>query len=133
MPFSDAKLFQFNRQIQHDNGLFNEGGKYDAANAWVCEQVGRKLAQAYPGHPWGVIAEVEHGIVKFCLAGFSQWTMTIRIDTLKSDPGLKSVVKYAGELLERLKLPRKGFDLGLHREAMAKYPHHFNRNARAPE
>ena len=130
---SDKKLFSLDSPITHDNGLFNGDGQHDAMNAWVCKQIGEKLAQVYPGHPWGVCSEVEHGIAKIMLGGFTQWTVTIKLSTLKSDPALTSVVKYAGELLERLKLPRGEFNLALHREAMARLPYHFNRNATAPE
>lgn len=130
---SDKKIFTLDEAVQHERGLFNLEGQHDAINAWVCKQIGEKLARTYPGHPWGVMSEVEHGIAKIMLQGFSQWVITIRLATLKSDPGLTSVMRYAGELLERLKLPRSGFDLARHREAMQRYPHHFYRNAPAPE
>lgn len=129
------KPFSFQGGVVHDpeHSSINEGGRYDAMNEWVCKEIGQKLMFVYPGHPWSVIAQVESGIAKIFLEGFSQWVVVIKISTLKSDPGLKSVVKYAGELLERLKLPRAGFDMGAFREALHRHPHHFNRNARAPE
>lgn len=129
---SDKKLFTLT-DVAHERGLFNRDGQFDAMNDWVCKQIGEKLAQVYPGHPWGVMAEVEHGIAKIALGGFTQWPIVIKLSTIKSDPSLTSVVKYAGELLERLKMPRGAFDLGLHREAMARLPYQFNRNAKAPE
>lgn len=116
-----------------ERGLFDPYGDFDAANDALCKLVGRKLADTYPGHPWGVIAEIEHGIVKIALQGFTQWPVLIKVSTLKGDPSLRAVVKYAGELLERLQLPRKGFNLADWKAANTRLPWHFNRNARAPE
>lgn len=126
LTLSDAPLIQ-------ERGLFNAHGQADAANEALCKLIGRKLSEVYPGHPWGVMAEVEHGIVKIALQGFTQWPVVIKISTLKGDPSLKSVVKYAGELLERLKMPRKGFSMADWQIASRAMPHHFFRNAKAPE
>lgn len=131
--FADHRLFTLNRPVINERGLFNPHGEFDGRNEELCRRVGEKLAQAYPGHPWGVMAEVEHGIVKIALQGFTQWPVAIRISTLKSDPAMRSVVKYAGELLERLQLPRGGFSLADWKAANIKRPWHFNRNAKAPE
>lgn len=120
-------------QIISERGLFNPHGDLDAANAEMVRRVGRKLSEEYPGHPWGVISEIEHGIVKICLMGFPQWPSVIHVSTLKNDPGLRSVVRYGGELLERLRMPRKGFSLADWRAANAAMPSHFFRNAKAPE
>ena len=134
MSFADSRLFGFEgRKIESEHGLFNPYGDFDAANADMCRRIGRKLAQVYPGHPWGVMSEIEHGIVKVCLQGFPQWPMVIHVETLKSDPGFKSIVKWCGELLERLNMPRKGFSLADWRAANAIRPWAFNRNAKAPE
>ena len=129
----DSRLFQFRKPVQHERGLFNADGSLDQANESLAKMIGRKLAETYPGHPWGVMAEIEHGVVKIALQGFTQWPVVIKVSTLKSDPGLRSVVKHAGELLERLKLPRKGFSLADWRAANSRHFWHFNRNARAPE
>ena len=59
--------------------------------------------------------------------------MTIRINSLKGDPSLKLVVKYAGELLERLQLSRESFSMADWQTALRRLPHHFFRNAKAPE
>ena len=133
MSFADSQLFKFEGQkIMSERGLFDPRGDLDAANAEMCRRVGRKLAEAYPGHPFGVVSEIEHGIVKICLQGFTQWPMVIHVSTLKNDPGLRRVVKYGGEILERLGLPRKGFSSADWRAANALRPWHFNRNKRAP-
>lgn len=134
MGFADSRLFGFEgRKIETERGLFNPHGDFDAANAEMCRRIGRKLMETYPGHPWGVSSEIEHGIVKVMLQGFPQWPMVIHVETLKSDPGLRSVVKWAGEILERLGMPRKGFSSADWRRANTIKPWHFNRNSKAPE
>jgi hypothetical protein len=133
----DHRLFGFDRngpvQIQTENGLMDPHGDFAAVNADLCRKIGRKLSDAYPGHPWGVMAEAEHGIVKIALQGFIQWPVTIKLSTLASDPGLRSVVRYAGEILERLRLPRTGFSMADWRAANSARPWVFNRNKRPPE
>ena len=134
MSSADHRLFvPDHRNLIVEHGLFNQQGSFDAANKRLCHAVGLKLTQTYPGHPFGVVAEVEHGIVKICLQGFTQWPYVLKIDTLKSDPALKSVVKAGGELLERLRMPRTGFSMADWQIANRRLPHHFNRNKRAPE
>ena len=134
MSYADRRLFKFEGQkIQTEHGLFNDQGELDDANDAMCRLIAHKLNTVYEGHPWNVCSEIEHGIIKFNLQGFQQWPMVVHINTIKGDPSLRSIVKYGGELLERLGMPRKGFDLGDWRRAMALKPWHFNRNARAPE
>lgn len=130
---ADSRLFSFADAPVHEHGLFNARGDYDAANDAMCRLVGNKLAQTYPGHPFGVISEIEHGIVKVALQGFIQWPYIIKVNTLKGDPSLRSVVRAGGELLERLKMPRKGFSMADWQTANAVRPWVFNRNKRAPE
>lgn len=134
MSYADRQIFQFDAMREtHEHGLFNERGDFDGANKALADAVDRKLSETYPGHPWGVLPEVEHGIVKIALQGFPQWPMVIHVNTLKNDPGMHSVMRYAGELLERLNMPRKGFSLADWRAANALRPHAFFRNAKAPE
>lgn len=138
MSRADQRLFGFEQAgetapVSFQHGLMDPHGDKAAANAHLCRIIGRKLSEAYPGHPWGVSAESEHGIVKIALQGFTQWPVIIKISTLKSDPGLRSVVRYAGEILERLRLPRGGFSMADWRAATQVRPWVFNRNSAPPE
>lgn len=134
MSSRDRRLFSLAEAPMIDErGLFNIEGQHDAANKALCKLIGEKLATTYPGFPWGVMSEIEHGIVKIALQGFTQWPITIRISTLKGDPSLKTVVKFAGELLERLQLSRETFSMADFQTALRRLPYQFNRNARAPE
>lgn len=127
------QLFSFSQPVLHERGLFNPDGEIDAANEALAREIGRKLGQVYPGHPWGVMAEIEHGIVKVAIQGFTQWPYVIHVATLKADPTMRSVVRAGGELLERFKMPRKGFSLADWRAANARTPYHFHRTKKAPE
>ena len=134
MSNADSRLFTAHKApLLHERGLFNLEGQFDAANEAMCKLIGEKLAAVYPGHPWGVMSEIEHGIVKIALQGFTQWPVVIKVSTLKGDPSLRAVVKYAGELLERLNMPRKGFNLADWKTANTLRPWHFHRNSKAPE
>lgn len=124
---------QFSGPILTEHGTFNSTGELDAANDAMCDLIARKLIATYDKRPWGVVSEIEHGIVKIYLQGFTQWPVTIRVATLKGDPSLKAVTKYAGEMLERFGLSREKYSFDAHREAMHRMPHHFFRNAPIPE
>lgn len=131
---SDSRIFSLaDAELSVERGLFNPHGYYDAANEAMCRLLGEKLASVYPGYPWGVVSEIEHGIVKIAIAGFTQWPITIRVNSLKGDPSLKLLVKLAGELLERLQLSREKFSMADFMSATRRLPSHFYRNAKAPE
>lgn len=77
--------------------------------------IARRMAEVlhthYPGHLWGVSADVETGIAKvFNMRLSGQWGFIIKLSTLLHDPDLKSVVRAGGELLERYRLRRGRFD-----------------------
>lgn len=131
---SDARIFSLAKgDLITDRGLFNPHGYFDEANAAMCKLLGEKLAATYPGYPWGVISEIEHGIVKVAIQGFVQWPIIIRVNSLKGDPALTLLVMLAGELLERLQLSREKFSMADFMAATQRLPHHFLRNAKAPE
>lgn len=131
---ADHRIFRFGDEVTHEEQTFHDmQGLKKAANERLAKKVGHKLSQTYPGHPWGVSAEIEHGIVRVCLQGFAQWPYVIHIATLKSDPGMRCVVEAGGHILERLRMPRKGFSLADYLTANQAMPSHFFRNQKAPE
>lgn len=131
MSKADQKLFQL-AAGSNTHGFHNEEGYFDAANSELCKAVGEKLAHHYPGHPWGVASEIEHGIVKIAIQGFTQWQYVLKISRLKGDPAMKAVMRAGGEMLERLKMPRNGFSMDAWRAASKAMPQHFYRNAKPP-
>ncbi len=74
-----------------------------------------KLTEHYPGHPWWVTADHEHGYATIRLPYYDKlrvnkdaaWAYILHIHNLNSDPTLRRVVKAGGEMLERYGLPRE--------------------------
>ncbi len=126
-------MYEFvSREAEHESNVLDPMLNLGAANDALCNLVGEHLAKVYPGHPWGVISQIESGIVKICLQGFQQWPVVIHVESLKGDASMAKVTRYAGELLERLRMPRKGFDLASWQEANKRHNWLFNRNKKAP-
>ena len=127
----DAKVFGPMRE-EHTRGVFNEDGQFDAANQTLVRRIGSFLTKKYPGHPWAVSSEIEHGHVKIAIQGFQQWPYVIRLTDLSADPRMDCVMRGAGELLERLKMPRSTFNLADWKSATTRMPLHFMRNRNDP-
>ncbi len=124
--------FAFAGRPEYESHVLDEHGDLKAANDSLCQDVGRALAKFYPGHPWYVLAEIESGIVRVAIQGFLQWPYIIHVKTLKSDPHMKIVREAGGHLLERLRMPRKGFSIADWQMANQRHNHLFNRNKAAP-
>ena len=129
----DARLFKFCQPVENAIGYHNPHGDFDGANESMCKIVGEKLAAVYPGRPWAVFSEIEHGIVKVAVQGFLQWPYVIHVSTMKCDPAMRAVVKAGGELLERLGMGRARFQIADWQKANMLRPYTFNRNTSAPE
>lgn len=132
MSTADARLYNGRNETHQRTGR-NPNGEYDLANSALMHHVMGVLEKNFPGNPWSVEAEVEQGVCKIGLQGFDQWKHVIHIKSLKGDPKLTPVVTAAGELLERLNMPRGGFTLGDWRSALNKHPSYFNRHSKPPE
>lgn len=71
------------------------------------------LERHYPAHPWMVQVSHAQGVAMLALPILMKRNQkfVMHIGDLKSDPGLRTVVRAAGEILERLEMPRHGFAL----------------------
>jgi len=79
----------------------------DLANQTIAKEVAECLDKHYPGHAWGVRANVETGIVQvYNLRLSGQWGFVLKIDDLITDPGMRLTIRAGGELLERYNLSR---------------------------
>ena len=132
MPGVHDLKFEFTGETEAELNVFDEDGGLQGANDSLCRDVGAALSRWYPGHPWMVRAEIENGIVRVAIQGFVQWPYIIHVATLKSDPGLLAVREAGGHLLERFRMPRRGFSLADWRGANGRHNHLFNRNKPAP-
>ena len=138
MRLNDSK-HAFARQIGRHEGVWDESIKgyradpYKAVNERRCREIWRVVQLHYPGHPWHVAVNTGQGIAQIGLPTFTSWTFNIRLSDLAGDPGMKVVVKGAGELLERYRLPRAGFDVSHYVAAQAKFRPHLTMNRRPPD
>lgn len=96
---------------------------------WVNEEtakwVGAKLDQHYPGHPWFVVCDTRGGVIQIQIRGLmpaNRWYIC-KLHDVKSDPGGRTtILRGAGELLERYQIPRRGFSDHHWHDAMARAP-----------
>lgn len=88
-----------------------EPDPFAAADMALTKKVAAIIQGHYPGHPWLVVCDHKQGIVKIKIPQFmgaTNWGV-IKIGNLKSDPGMTTVVRICGEILERYQIPRVGF------------------------
>lgn len=106
---------------------------YADAKIAVAKWVGNLLERTYPGHAWHVEVLITAnngqratgGIIKIRLNGImppNYWYNIKLGDTLTDPGGKRTVLKGAGELLERYRLHRGAFDLDQWRQAMNSMP-----------
>ncbi len=99
------------------------------ANMAIVKWVGALLERSYPGHAWHVEAQIgqhgRNGIIKLRLNGImpaNRWYVVKLSDTLTDPGGKRTVLKGAGELLERYNLPRNKFNVDDWRMALNAMP-----------
>jgi hypothetical protein len=111
------------RSIAPDLGDGDGHNPHQEMEIAVCKWVGVKLEQWYPGHPWAV--ECEQGIVRIQLRILCppDWWYVLKLSAINSDPGGKTtVLRAAGEILERYGFARRGFDNSDWAAALNKIP-----------
>lgn len=105
-----------------------------AADLRMARNIGGLLETTYPGHPWFVEVSHAQGVVMISLpALMGQNRYVVKLHELKSDPGMKAIVRGCGEILERYRLPRAGFSPTEFQAALRRHPIYRNRNAPVPE
>jgi hypothetical protein len=120
--------------MTHDKvGLeVDEDDPFLQADLVLTKRIGDKLYRHYPAHPWAISVSHAQGIATITLPPFAGrhalWKYVIKLYDLKSDPGLTSVVRAGGEMLERLNLPRTGFSGSQFADAINSAPIHKRLN-----
>lgn len=137
MNWNDARHAFTGQKGQHEGVWDHHNNRYKAdpfkeVNERRCREIWRVVQLHYPGHPWHVAVNTSQGIAQVGLPTFTSWTFNIRLSDLAGDPGMKVVVTGAGELLERYRLPRAGFDVSHYVAAQAKFRPHLTMNRRPP-
>lgn len=98
---------------------------YKSVNMETAKWVGAKLDSVYPGHPWLVVCDTRNGIISIQIRGImpaNRWYV-VKLNDVKSDPGGRhTILRGAGELLERYQIPRRGFSEHHWFDAMDKAP-----------
>lgn len=99
--------------------------RFAAADVAMAKRIGAVLERHYPSHPW--LVEVTHaqGVAYLSLPIImhKQRKYVLHLDRLAVDPGFRSVIRAAGEILERHNVPRSGFRLDRFLDARAAAPH----------
>jgi hypothetical protein len=98
---------------------------FAAANFALGKQIKAALDEWYPGHRWHVWPHHAGGIVGITLPILMARNLyqVVHIATLNADPGMKCIMRAAGECLERQNQPRGPFSLDRFLEARQRGPY----------
>jgi hypothetical protein len=102
-----------------------------AADLAAARSVRRILDVAYPGHDWDVVADSGQGYVAFRIPALMGANYAYLIKGKDLTP--EAVLRGAGELLERYRLPRGKFDLDRFLEARQQHSILLDRSKKVPE
>ena len=123
----------FNRsKVEHDL-VDGRVDPYAGANDRVVKAIWHILQKHYPGHPWAVAANHQQGVAQIFMPTFTNWQYIINLKDYYSDPKGHHIIKGAGEMLERYRLPRSGFDVGHYMAAQKKHLPFLNMKRRPPD
>lgn len=100
---------------------------YAATKMATAKWTGELLQRHYPGHAWHVEVVIQKGggIIKIRLNGLmpaDHWYVCQMADVICDPGGKRTVLKGAGELLERYRIPRGRFNLDDWRQALNAMP-----------
>lgn len=103
--------------------------KHMPADVALAKRIGETLERHYPSHPWKVEVDHRQGVVMISLPIVMPQNQkyVIHTATIAGDPGLRSVIRAGGEILERHQIPRAGFRLDPFLDARARAAHNQRR------
>lgn len=120
-----------NLKLAYENHSDGEVSDLAPVEMAIAQWTGDLLERTYPGHPWHADVTLTNfggridGVIKLQIMGIMPANMwwSIQASKVHTDPGGKTtILKGAGELLERYGLPRSGFDRDTWRQVINKYP-----------
>lgn len=95
-----------------DLGEGIENDPFAAVDLAMTKKCADVLERNYPGHPWMIEASHKQGVVFISIPIFTgRNKYVVHISVLKSDPGLRHIVRAGGEILERFNIPRQSFSV----------------------
>jgi len=79
---------------------------------FVARRISEILNHHFPGYPWKVVSNAQQGVVYFSIPALMGETLHWLIKLGQwSDLSPRLVIQGGGELLERMNLPRRGFEV----------------------
>jgi hypothetical protein len=104
---SDLAFSRYEKPGLDDTPEVDRWAAFDLAGA---RDMWRVLESHYPGHPWETEIDSRGRMAYVSIPSITgRWKYRIHLSALKSDPGLRIVIKAGGEILERWGIPRAGF------------------------
>lgn len=118
----------FGLNLKYEN--LDDSGDEDPfmrAKMATCKWTADLLERHYPGHPWLVNVKMNRwgGVIQIQLRGLmpADYWYVVKMSAAISDPGGKTtVLKGAGELLERYGIARTGFTADQWQQALHRFP-----------
>ncbi len=79
---------------------------------FVSKRINEILTHHYPGYPWKAVSNAQQGVVYFSIPALMGDTLHWLIKLGQwNDLSPKLIIDGGGELLERMNLPRRGFEV----------------------
>lgn len=103
------------------NGEFDPGAK-SKADEEICKNALAVLQHHYSAYLWVISCNSQQGMMMISIPELCEWAYAIPLKTLFSDPGMKCVVRGAGEFLERFKIPRSNLCMDAYYAALNARP-----------
>jgi hypothetical protein len=128
--------FGFSRSTYRAEGKGDHGADpdpYHEANQSLARRMWEVIQLHYPGQPLTTGANHAQGVAMIYFPIFTKWPYIIKINNLKADPGMRRVVRAAGEILERYRVPRMGFTTSDLVSALDKWQPRYTSSWKPPE
>lgn len=109
------KAHGFNQKVAgyDPTGTVDGVDPYMAADLALTKRIADVLERHYAAHPWMIKVSHAQGVVQLALPLIMKQNQcyVLHIGALKADPGLRAVMRAAGEILERFNVPRQAFSI----------------------
>lgn len=117
----------FDLKLRHETSSDEGEDEFARAKLATAKWTGELLQRHYPGHPWFVETRMNRwgGVIQIQLRGLmpaDRWFVVKMSDVLTDPGGKRTVLKGAGELLERYQIARRGFSADEWVQALNRFP-----------